>query len=1093
MPLQVACPGCHAQYSVPEQARNKQLKCQKCSRTFVAEDARISPKLAMPPVQSASQPPTGAGAVYGGPLALRQSWKFVLAAGILGVLLLGCTLGGAVLYFAGSSSPAPLAAAATKPTTGPGQTSARSSPVPTSPSGNTEFARVVSPAAAPASDAPMEKPLLVLDAGGHTEVVKRAFLTANNTQLITVSMDKTVRVWDVSSGETLRIIRPPIGRGVRGALRAAALSPDGKWLAIAGQRADPSLGRGPIYVVNVDAGRIDRVLMPKLDVFALTFSRDGRRLGAGAEEKVVIYDTATWQPVQTFEGHKALVNGVAFSPDGKYVASSAGDGTGAVWSLESGKRERLLVSQPERVTCIAWSPDGKSLATGNADGGIRLFPPPGGNFLGDVPPLQTFPFYRVDPAEVSSLSFTPDSRSLLATGIRRSGKGAVALLDAATGTLQIEFPLHTNTVMSGSVSADGHLAVTCGGNDHETFVWRRADGSIVQKFEGKGQSVWGVGWSADGKSIAWGNTNKGATEAAVPLERSFNLTELDFGDPPDGSFRRNVLADDTYQLERGSNVSQLVIKVKGQITHRYEVEGGQRIYSYSLLRGDRAVVGTNAMMYLVDLRTGKEARYYAGHTSHVMAVAPSPDGRFFLSGSTDQTVRIWDPNEQEPLLSIFVGGPDWIAWTQQGYYAASAGGERLMGWQVNNGLEAQATYHSAAQFRRSLYQPAVIQQILAAGSVTKALAAAGIKGDAVSMHNLLPPAVTILSPRAAANAQVGQRFEVKASARSVGKHPVTSLRLLVNGRPYRGAAGIRPVDQPQLGEVQASWTVDVPPGSHVLAVQAETTVSRSLSEPTQVTASGASPADITPALYVLAVGINEYPGDLRLNYAARDATVLSQSLQEKSAKVFRTVEVKQIKDREATRKGIQEGLGWLRSRMSPKDVGILFFSGHGHRHTDGTFHLLPVDYSDRDPLGSCVAGDQLKSALADMPGRVVMILDACHSGAAADRPRRRDRSLADDLVRELVTDDYGIVVFNSSQGREFSLESRSVEHGYFTLALVEGLAGKADFNRDGLVHLKELETYTGRRVRELSGGEQTPGLAKPGSIRSFPLATTAGR
>jgi uncharacterized caspase-like protein len=84
-------------------------------------------------------------------------------------------------------------------------------------------------------------------------------------------------------------------------------------------------------------------------------------------------------------------------------------------------------------------------------------------------------------------------------------------------------------------------------------------------------------------------------------------------------------------------------------------------------------------------------------------------------------------------------------------------------------------------------------------------------------------------------------------------------------------------------------------------------------------------------------------------------------------------------------------------------------------------------------------------------------------------------------VRDLVTDDYGVVV------REFALESNEHRQGYFTLALVEGLSGKAA-NRDGVVYLAGLDAYVTDRVKELTGGRQHPVTAKPTSVRSFPLA-----
>jgi uncharacterized caspase-like protein len=115
------------------------------------------------------------------------------------------------------------------------------------------------------------------------------------------------------------------------------------------------------------------------------------------------------------------------------------------------------------------------------------------------------------------------------------------------------------------------------------------------------------------------------------------------------------------------------------------------------------------------------------------------------------------------------------------------------------------------------------------------------------------------------------------------------------------------------------------------------------------------------------------------------------------------------------------------------------------------------------------------------------LLDACHSGAVAGEPRRAAGALTDDLRRDLISDDYGVIVMCSSTGREFALESPQVEHGYFTLALTEGLAGKADYNNDSVIYLNELDLYVTDRVKELSHERQNPRLNKPGSIQWFPL------
>ena len=77
-----------------------------------------------------------------------------------------------------------------------------------------------------------------------------------------------------------------------------------------------------------------------------------------------------------------------------------------------------------------------------------------------------------------------------------------------------------------------------------------------------------------------------------------------------------------------------------------------------------------------------------------------------------------------------------------------------------------------------------------------------------------------------------------------------------------------------------------------------------------------------------------------------------------------------------------------------------------------------------------------------MPGRVIAMLDACHSGAASEGPRRPNRAQPDDLVRDLISEEYGIIVMSSSLGREFSLESVKVKQGFFTLRSLRAFSAR---------------------------------------------------
>src|SRR5262249_33851682 len=152
-----------------------------------------------------------------------------------------------------------------------------------------------------------------------------------------------------------------------------------------------------------------------------------------------------------------------------------------------------------------------------------------------------------------------------------------------------------------------------------------------------------------------------------------------------------------------------------------------------------------------------------GHGGSVRTIAPSPDDQYLLT-SDGVVIRVWSQSPTRLLMSFHNRDDEWIAWTPEGYYAASANGERLMGWQVSNGPTKMASFYPAAQFRKSLYRPDVVKRVLEAGSVEKALTLADKeRGQATTpaqVAHVLPPRVTITSPAKAGTTFTGSRFEV---------------------------------------------------------------------------------------------------------------------------------------------------------------------------------------------------------------------------------------------------------------------------------------------------------------------------------------------
>ena len=190
--------------------------------------------------------------------------------------------------------------------------------------------------------------------------------------------------------------------------------------------------------------------------------------------------------------------------------------------------------------------------------------------------------------------------------------------------------------------------------------------------------------------------------------------------------------------------------------------------------------------------------------------------------------------------------------------------------------------------------------------------------------------------------------------------------------------------------------------------------------------------------------------------------MIERMLKRKCGSIFGKVETRLLTDGAATQ--ILGGLTWLRKQVTQGDVAIVFFSGHGLQDDVGCLFLLPSDVDTTDLLATAVSEDQLKKALAGMPGRAIVMLDACHAGAlpvvttGRDRrpgPRPRDRRLRRDRDGQLD----GPRVITGEQCRR---------SGLLHAGLVEGLSGKADLNKDGVVYLNELDAYLTDRVKELS-------------------------
>jgi uncharacterized caspase-like protein len=247
--------------------------------------------------------------------------------------------------------------------------------------------------------------------------------------------------------------------------------------------------------------------------------------------------------------------------------------------------------------------------------------------------------------------------------------------------------------------------------------------------------------------------------------------------------------------------------------------------------------------------------------------------------------------------------------------------------------------------------------------------------------------------------------------------------------------------------------------------------------------------EIKPNLYVLSVGISKYQDpDLRLGLAAKDAQDFGSAWKTYAGPMYRGVEIKVLTDAEATKGNILDGLEWLQRQTTSKDVAILFFAGHGINDPSGIFYFLPADADLERLKRTGLAQTDIVSTVATIAGKVLVFMDACHSGNLMGKTKRRAAVEISAVVNELASAENGAVVFSSATGRQYALENTEWGNGAFTKGLVEGLTGKADYRGTGRITVNMLDLYVSERVKELTKGEQTPTTVKPPNVPDFPVA-----
>jgi RNA polymerase sigma factor (sigma-70 family) len=459
----------------------------------------------------------------------------------------------------------------------------------------------------------------------------------DNRTIATRSLDNRLRLWDAVTGQDLHRLD-----WLPRATSAVALAPDGTVVAAAG--GDPptirlwQLASGQEQWQRPSpAGRVDD----------LAFSEDGRLLASGHEDGMVrLWEVATGVETGQFPTNQAGFDGLSFSSDGRSLASLR-DSTTRLWDVTTGAERLPFVGHKDGVLAVAFLSGHERLVSVGMRGTVCQWDPITSGLLSSCGTSQRV----MDLAAALS----PDGR-LLASG---NAHGLLRVSDPVTGNELRRWQAHQGPIHGLAFAPDGQTLASASA-DKTLALWEPITGREIGRWADNPEEVSSVAFAPDGKLLAWGcldgtirlqETMTGKVWHRLPRASPL-LRALAFS--PDGK----TLAAGTGPLDVGHGRPapgrvDLWEVATGQARWHAGIPDGET-YALTFAPDGRLLAwgGGGRQIRLWELTTSRELPPLTGHLDEVRCLAFSPDGTLLASGSTDATALVWKPMSLQPRTTV---------------------------------------------------------------------------------------------------------------------------------------------------------------------------------------------------------------------------------------------------------------------------------------------------------------------------------------------------------------------------------------------------------------------------------------------------------
>ncbi len=496
---------------------------------------------------------------------------------------------------------------------------------------------------------------------------------------------------------------------------AATASPDGTLLALGGMvtfrpppmKPEQMKQLGAILLWDAAANRERALLLGHNGpLMTVAFSPDGRTLASSGFDKTIkLWDVGAGRERATLRGHAAPVAAFAFSADSKRLASGATDGIIKVWDAAAGQLDFSCKGHVQPVISLAWTPDGHSLVSGSVEGLVKVW---------DLATVQGPPTFKDYDAPVTRLAFTSGGAAM--AGIDQ--KGTLLIRDVATGAIRNRQHLKVEFGMAScaALSPDGRT-VAVGGFTESAALYDATTGQRRVSLTRTGGMVRALAFAPDGKTLA-AATGKGRQSGTIKLWDAVTGKE------------RHTLAG-----YKGS-VDALAWSADGKVLAGGAWDGTVKLWDPE--------TGKEQLSFHAG-RGGKTLDWSLSGGGGVRAVAFSPDGRH-LAVAAGPMITLHDPTTGKVQVTMngYAHEPDSLAFSRDGRRLASGGGEGELGrgggvkiWDTNTGLEVL-----------SLGDPSDLVLAVAFSPDGGRLATSAVVGSGVLFLTQTPGQVTLWDGRA---------------------------------------------------------------------------------------------------------------------------------------------------------------------------------------------------------------------------------------------------------------------------------------------------------------------------------------------------------